>query len=297
MGKHLAEQNEVANQMFVKADEVLKYPLSKLIFNGPQEELTLTENTQPALLTTSIAILETFKEHGITADYTAGHSLGEYSALVAAGALSFEDAVYAVRQRGLFMEEAVPAGQGAMAAILGLDREALKEITDHVTSDGESVELANLNCPGQIVISGTAKGVEIASKLASENGAKRVIALQVSGPFHSALMKPASEKLKEVLEGISIEDAKVPVVANVTAKEMTTATEIRERLIEQLYSPVLWEDTIKYLLENDVDTFIEIGPGKVLSGLVKKVHRRAKTYSISDSDTLQTVVAKIKGEA
>jgi [acyl-carrier-protein] S-malonyltransferase len=297
MGKLLAEQNEDAKQLFAKADEVLNYPLSNLIFNGPQEELTLTENTQPALLTTSIAILTAFKEHGITADYTAGHSLGEYSALVAAGAISFEDAVYAVRQRGLFMEEAVPAGLGAMAAILGMERDGLKEITDSVTSDGESVELANLNCPGQIVISGTAKGVEIASKLAGENGAKRVIALQVSGPFHSALMKPASEKLSEVLANIAIVDAKVPVVANVTAMEMTSANDIRERLIQQLYSPVLWEDTIKYLLEKDVDTFIEIGPGKVLSGLVKKVHRRAKTYSISDSESLENVVAKLKGEA
>jgi [acyl-carrier-protein] S-malonyltransferase len=297
MGRLLAEQNEDAKHLFAKADEVLNYPLSNLIFNGPQEELTLTENTQPALLTTSIAILKAFKEHGITADYTAGHSLGEYSALVAAGAISFEDAVYAVRQRGLFMEEAVPAGLGAMAAILGMERDALKEITDSVTSDGESVELANLNCPGQIVISGTAKGVEIASKLAGENGAKRVIALQVSGPFHSALMKPASEKLSEVLANIAIADAEVPVIANVTAKEMTSANEIRERLIQQLYSPVLWEDTIKYLLEKDVDTFIEIGPGKVLSGLVKKVHRRAKTYSISDSESLENVVAKLKGEA
>jgi [acyl-carrier-protein] S-malonyltransferase len=297
MGKQLADEQRAALEIFEKADQRLEFSLSNLIFNGPQEELTLTENTQPSLLTTSIAILETFKEHGITADYTAGHSLGEYSALVAAGSISFEDAVYAVRQRGLFMEEAVPAGLGAMAAVLGMDREALKEITDSVTSDGETVQLANLNCPGQIVISGTAKGVEIASKLASENGAKRVIALQVSGPFHSELMKPASEKLSKVLADISIQDAHVPVVANVTAKEMTSASEIRERLIEQLYSPVLWEDTIKYLLEHDVDTFIEIGPGKVLSGLVKKVHRRAKTYSISDGETLNTVVAKIKGEA
>jgi [acyl-carrier-protein] S-malonyltransferase len=297
MGKQLAEELDYVNDLFIRADEKLQYPLTNLIFNGPQETLTLTENTQPALLTTSIAILEAFKQYDIQPDFTAGHSLGEYTALVAAGAMSFEDGVYAVRNRGLFMEEAVPAGQGAMAAVLGMDRQALQSITDAVTNEGHIVQLANLNCPGQIVISGTAEGVKIASERASNEGAKRVIALQVSGPFHSALMKPAAEKLSTVLNEINIQDAQVPVVANVTAKEMTASDEIKMRLVEQLYSPVLWEDTISYLLDQGVDTFIEIGPGKVLSGLVKKVYRRAKTYSISDLDSLQNVVAKIKEEA
>ncbi|NRG45647.1 ACP S-malonyltransferase [Bacillus sp. CRN 9] len=294
MGKQLADGNKHIQSLFDSADQRLGYSLSNLIFNGPQSELTLTTNAQPALLTTSIAILDAFKHAGIQPDYVAGHSLGEYTALVAAGAISFEDGVYAVRKRGEFMEAAVPNGEGTMAAVLGMGRDELRAVTEKITNDGHSVQLANLNCPGQIVISGTKKGVELAGAEAKAAGAKRVLPLEVSGPFHSQLMKPAAERLSEVLEVINLQDAKVPVIANVTADEMTTAAEIKTRLIEQLYSPVLWEDTVKRMLELGVDTFIEIGPGKVLSGLVKKIDRSAKIYAISDEQSIQAAVEGLK---
>ncbi|CUB16738.1 Malonyl CoA-acyl carrier protein transacylase [Bacillus subtilis] len=296
MGKELYEQVPAAKRLFDEADETLETKLSSLIFEGDAEELTLTYNAQPALLTTSIAVLEKFKESGITPDFTAGHSLGEYSALVAAGALSFKDAVYTVRKRGEFMNEAVPAGEGAMAAILGMDAEALKQVTDKVTKEGNLVQLANLNCPGQIVISGTAKGVELASELAKENGAKRAIPLEVSGPFHSELMKPAAEKLKEVLDACDIKDADVPVISNVSADVMTEKADIKEKLIEQLYSPVRFEESINKLIAEGVTTFIEIGPGKVLSGLVKKVNRRLKTIAVSDPETIELAIQTLKEE-
>ncbi|WP_369596240.1 ACP S-malonyltransferase [Bacillus subtilis] len=296
MGKELYEQVPAAKRLFDEADETLETKLSSLIFEGDAEELTLTYNAQPALLTTSIAVLEKFKESGITPDFTAGHSLGEYSALVAAGALSFKDAVYTVRKRGEFMNEAVPAGEGAMAAILGMDAEALKQVTDKVTEEGNLVQLANLNYPGQIVISGTAKGVELASELAKENGAKRAIPLEVSGPFHSELMKPAAEKLKEVLDACDIKDADVPVISNVSADVMTEKADIKEKLIEQLYSPVRFEESINKLIAEGVTTFIEIGPGKVLSGLVKKVNRRLKTIAVSDPETIELAIQTLKEE-
>ncbi|MCM3717194.1 ACP S-malonyltransferase [Fictibacillus phosphorivorans] len=296
MGKQLADQETLAKDIFNKADEVLKFDLSKIIFEGPDELLKKTENTQPALLTVSTAVLEVLNKHGISPDYTAGHSLGEYSALVAAGSISFEDAVYAVRHRGLLMEEAVPAGVGTMAAIIGFDQERLEAITAEVSESGESVQVANLNCPGQIVISGTVKGVEEAGKKAKEEGAK-VIPLQVSGPFHSSLMKPAAEKFEEILSNITIQDAKTPVIANVTAKPVTSKEDIKSKLIEQLYSPVRWEETIRELMDAGVDTFIEIGPGKVLCGLVKKVNRRANVFAIGDMDSMKQALEKLKGES
>jgi [acyl-carrier-protein] S-malonyltransferase len=267
-----------------------------LIFNGPQEELTLTVNAQPALLTTSIAILDYFRESNIEADYVAGHSLGEYSALVAAGAFTFEEAVYAVRKRGEFMEAAVPNKEGTMAAILGLDREPLAEVTEKITEEGFPVQLANLNCPGQIVISGSRRGVELASEKAKEVGAKRALPLDVSGPFHSSLMKPAAEKFKDVLNGMNIVEAKIPVIANVMAEPITEAEMIKEKLVEQLYSPVQWEDSVRKMIELGVDTFIEIGPGKVLSGLVKKIDRTVKTYAISDLESAQATIEALKEE-
>ena len=296
MGKELAEQNEQVKAYFDKADEVLDYKLSDFIFNGPQETLTQTANAQPALLTTSIAILERVKELDIKPDYVAGHSLGEYTALVAAGALSFEDGVYAVRQRGLFMEEAVPSGRGAMSAVLGLDRDLLKKITDEVTNDRASVQLANLNSPGQIVISGTKEGVAIASERAKEAGAKRVIPLEVSGPFHSSLMKPASEQLHNVLQNLNWNHAAVPVIVNVNAEPVQQKDELIRLLVEQLYSPVLWEDSVNTMINLGVDTFIEIGPGKVLSGLVKKVSRQVKTFAVQDEESFQQLAASLNDE-
>jgi [acyl-carrier-protein] S-malonyltransferase len=296
MGKELAEQDERAAAIFKAADERLGFSLSSVIFEGPQETLTLTVNAQPALLTTSIALFKKVIEAGIVPDYVAGHSLGEYTALVAAGAIAFEDAVYAVRKRGEFMEEAVPAGQGTMAAVLGMEADVLEVVTEQVSSEGSPVQIANLNCPGQIVISGSRDGVDRASQLAKEKGAKRVIPLEVSGPFHSSLMEPAADKLKEVLDGIEISDANVPVIANVTAEPMTKKEEIKQKLIEQLYSPVRWEQSVNNMIKLDVDTFIEIGPGKVLSGLVKKINRNVKTYAVNDLASLEAVVAALKGE-
>jgi [acyl-carrier-protein] S-malonyltransferase len=294
MGQSLAEKHPNVKAVFENADKKLNVNLSKLIFEGPQEELTFTYNAQPALLTTSIAVLEYFRQFGIEADYVAGHSLGEYTALVAAGALTFEEGVYLVRKRGEFMESAVPNGEGTMAAVLGLDRDRLAEVTNSVTEEGFSVQLANLNCPGQIVISGTTKGVELAGAKAKEAGAKRVLPLVVSGPFHSSLMKPAAGQLKEELDQIDMKAATIPVIANVTAEPISTASEIKEKLIEQLYSPVLWEDSVAKMLELGVDTFIEIGPGKVLSGLVKKISKNAKTYSVSDEESALAVIEALK---
>ncbi|MCH1623817.1 ACP S-malonyltransferase [Fredinandcohnia quinoae] len=294
MGKELADANKRVQEIFAKADESLHEDLTEIIFNGPQEKLTLTVNAQPALLTTSIAILEIFKEANITPDFVAGHSLGEYTALVAAGAISFEDAVTTVRKRGELMEEAVPAGLGTMAAILGMESDELRLVTEQVSMNGEAVQLANINCPGQIVISGTTGGVEAACGLAKEKGAKRAIPLEVSGPFHSVLMEPASGKLRDALDSIEIKDARIPVIANVNAKEMISSDIIKENLINQLFSPVLWQTSVEYMLDQGVDTFIEIGPGKVLSGLVKKVNRRVNTYAISDLETLQNTINALK---
>lgn len=292
MGKELAGKHPETKDFFLKADKTLNDALSQLIFEGPQEELTKTVNAQPALLTTSIAFLAFFQKSGIKADYVAGHSLGEYTALVAAGVFTFEEGVYAVRKRGEFMEKAVPNGEGTMAAVLGLDRTSLADVTKSVENSGFPVSLANLNCPGQIVISGSRKGVELAGK-AKEAGAKRVLPLEVSGPFHSSLMKPASAELKAVLDSLDMHDAEIPVIANVSAEPMEQAAEIKENLIKQLYSPVLWEDSVQKMIDLGVDTFIEIGPGKVLSGLIKKINRSVKTYSVSDEESCKAVIAAL----
>lgn len=295
MGKDLYDGTEEAKKLIHTADEALGFSLSNIIFEGPQEELTLTYHAQPALLTTSTMLLEAFKTSGITPDFVAGHSLGEYSALVAAEVLSFKDAVVAVHKRGRYMDEAVPAGQGTMAAVLGMSAEDLEAVTAQITSEGDAVQLANINCPGQIVISGTVNGVEKAGVLAKEKGAKRVIPLVVSGPFHSSLMKPAAEKLRDTLETVGFSDAKVPVIANVTAKPVTDSQDIQNKLVEQLYSPVRWEETVETLLAEGVDTFVEIGPGKVLSGLVKKVNRRATVYAVNDLTSLKSTIDALKG--
>ncbi|HSH24151.1 MAG TPA: ACP S-malonyltransferase [Massilibacterium sp.] len=294
MGKDIYEKHELGKTIFTRADQRLNDGLSTIIFNGPQETLTRTENAQPALLTTSMALLEVLKEYNITPDYTAGHSLGEYTALCAAGAFSFEDAVFAVRKRGLFMEEALPAGFGTMAAVLGGDFAQIEQATKEITDAGDVVEVANINCPGQIVISGTKEGVEKASVLIKERGARRVIPLTVSGPFHSSLMKPASKQLKEVLDSLEIKDATTPVINNVEALPMKEKEEIKEKLLLQLTSPVQWEKTVETLIEKGVDTFVEIGPGKVLTGLVRKVNRKVQTYSVFDLSEAHKVGEKLQ---
>ncbi|TQR17427.1 ACP S-malonyltransferase [Psychrobacillus soli] len=290
MGQQLIESNEESKKFYDQADEVLGFSLSNIMLEGPAEELTKTYNAQPALLTTSTMVAQKLLAAGISPDYTAGHSLGEYSALVASGVLSFEDAVLLVHKRGLFMNEAVPAGEGAMAAILGLDKDSLIEVTKDVSGNGETVQVANLNCPGQIVISGTAAGVEEASAKAKEAGAKRAIPLVVSGPFHSELMRPAAHKLDATISSLDLKEADIPVISNVTALPVTEAASIKELLVEQLYSPVRWEESVQKMIELGVTTFIECGPGKVLSGLVKKIDRSVTTYCVYDEESLQQVM-------
>lgn len=297
MGRDFYEKYEKARAVFASADEVIgQEALSRLIFSGPTEELTKTENAQPAILTVSVAVLRVLEEHGLRPDYVCGHSLGEYSALVAAGALSFTDAISAVRKRGIFMEEAVPNGKGAMAAVLGMDEKTLSQVVTAVTNEREPVQLANLNAPGQIVISGAKEAVKRAGEEAKKNGARRVIPLNVSGPFHSVFMQGAADRFRSVLDDLSISDAAVPVVANVTAQTMTEREEIRTNLYKQLFSPVRWEESIRFLLEAGVDTFIEVGPGNVLTGLVKKIQRRVNAFPVFDEERFNQVLHFLKNE-
>jgi [acyl-carrier-protein] S-malonyltransferase len=294
MGKDAYDAHEAAKRMFDLADEVLGFPLTDIVFQGPEEELKKTANTQPALLTTSIAFYELFKSKGLVPDFVAGHSLGEYSALVAAGVIRFEDAVRTVRRRGEYMEEAVPGGLGAMAAVLGASREELAALCSSVSdSNGTIVELANVNCPGQIVVSGTKEGVQAVVERGKEAGAKRVIPLEVSGPFHSSLMKPASARLQDALASIDLSNAQIPVVANVTARPVQDAAGIRQLLVEQVYSPVLWEDSIAWLISEGVDTFVEIGSGSVLAGLIKKIDKSVTVHSINSLEAIERFEANV----
>lgn len=293
MGQDIYESVPESRQLFDQADDILGFPLTRLIFEGPDTELKQTANTQPALLTTSAALYQAFAAKGIKPDFVAGHSLGEYSALTAAGALSFSDAVATVRARGEFMEQAVPGGQGAMAAVLGGEREALAGLCADITAGGSLVELANVNCPGQIVVSGTKEGVGAVVERIKEIGAKRAIPLEVSGPFHSSLMKSAAEKLAGKLEQIAVGDACIPVVANVTASAVQRGEDISRLLVEQVYSPVLWEDSVAWLIEQGVDTFVEIGPGSVLTGLIKKINRGVTTYNVNSLESLEQTAAAL----
>jgi len=294
MGKDFYDAVPASRRIFESADEVLGFPMTNMIFEGPDSELKKTFNTQPALLTASVAAFEAVREQGVTPDFVAGHSLGEYSALVASGVLSFEDAVGTVRARGEFMEQAVPGGQGAMAAVLGAEREALAELCRSITAEGHLVELANLNCPGQIVVSGSKEGVALVGERVKEAGGKRAIPLEVSGPFHSSLMKSAAEKLGGKLQPLHFSEPAIPVIANVTARPAASAEEIRGLLVEQVYSPVLWEDTVTYLISQGVDTFVEIGPGNVLTGLIKKTDKSVKLINVSSLDSLETLKASLE---
>ncbi|GIP46709.1 malonyl CoA-acyl carrier protein transacylase [Paenibacillus sp. J53TS2] len=293
MGKDIYDALPAARARFEKADEQLGFSLSGLIFEGPDTELKQTANTQPALLTTSVALYEAFTAKGFKPDYVAGHSLGEYSALTAAGVLSFEDAVKLVRARGEYMEQAVPGGQGAMAAVLGGEREALAQLCEDITAGGALVELANVNCPGQIVVSGSQEGVNLVVERVKEIGAKRAILLEVSGPFHSSLMKTAAERLGDRLSAASFRDAEVPVVANVTARPVQNGAEIKDLLVRQVYSPVLWEDSVGWLLSQGVDTFVEIGPGSVLTGLIKKIDKSVRLFNVSSLESLEQTAAAL----
>lgn len=286
MGKDLVAKFSYTKKFFDDANQALGFDLQKLCYDGPDEELKKTEITQPAILTVSAICLEAMKSFGnIKAEAVAGHSLGEYTALYSAGSLSFKDAVKLVNLRGKFMQAAVPLGEGTMAAILGLDHNVVKEICIKASAKG-TVEAANINSPGQIVISGTISGVAEASKLCKEAGAKRVIELQVSAPFHSSMMKPAADNLAIELDKMVVKDAQVPVVSNVTADYVTSAGTIKELLIKQMTSPVLWEDSVMKLSNDGFDTFIEIGPGKALTGLIKKINQKAKIFNVSDAASL-----------
>ena len=291
MGRELAQSFACARAVFTEADAALGFAISKLCFEGPAEELQLTANTQPAILTVSVAAAMVLREKGIPADYVAGHSLGEYSALVAAGALRLADAVRLVHKRGQYMQEAVPVGQGAMAAILGLDGAVLDEICREA-AQGEVVSPANLNSPGQVVIAGSAAAVARAVELAKGRGAKRAIMLNVSAPFHCALMKPAQERLSADLDAIEVSDPQVPLVNNVCAEVVTSASLVREGLKHQVTSPVRWEESIRRLRREGVDLFVEVGPGKVLSGLVRQIDRAAECLRVEDSATLSEVTAR-----
>lgn len=287
MGKDVYEAHEGARRVYDNADRALGFALTELVFSGPEEKLKQTANTQPALVATSLALYEAFKEKGVKPDYVAGHSLGEYSALAVAGVLGYEEAIRTVRARGELMEQAVPGGKGAMAAVLGAERSTLAELCARVSAAEGVVELANVNCPGQIVVSGTREGVAAVVEKGKEAGAKRVIPLEVSGPFHSSLMKPAAEKLGAVLEQVAMSPAAVPVIANVTAQPVSDPDEIRKLLVEQVYSPVLWEDTVSFLIGQGVDTFVEIGSGSVLAGLIKKVDKTVKVLSVNSLEAVE----------
>jgi [acyl-carrier-protein] S-malonyltransferase len=288
MGKELFENFSVAKQIFQEADDTLHFSISALCFKGPEDALKLTENTQPAILTTSIGALKVLEaEKGITPQFTAGHSLGEYSALVASGALAFSGAVKTVRLRGKFMQEAVPVGEGAMAAVLGMEREQVEKLCEEISS-GEVLAPANFNCPGQIVIAGHSKAVEWAIERVKQEGKKAVL-LPVSAPFHSPLMKSAGERLEKALEQISVSDLKVPVVTNVEAEVNTSKERVKGLLVTQVTSPVRWEESMRKMIEKGVEQVLEIGPGKVLSGLMKRIDNRIETKNLEDLQTLKKI--------
>jgi [acyl-carrier-protein] S-malonyltransferase len=290
MGRALAERFAVCRQVFEEADRALGEPLSDLIFNGPAETLTLTEQTQPSILTMSVAAWRLLDERGVTPSFVAGHSLGEYSAHVAAGTLAFGDAVRLVRNRGRYMQAAVPVGQGAMAAIIGLD-EAGVERACREAAEAEVVSPANLNGPGQIVIAGAAAAVARAGERAKALGARRAIPLQVSAPFHCALMKPAEDRLAPELRAVPAANPRVPVVANVDAQPKRTAADAVEALVRQVCAPVRWEDVVRRLGAEGVTTFVEVGPGTVLSGLTRKILRDATVLNVETPDDLDAIEA------
>lgn len=286
MGKDLAENFSVAKRVFEEANDALGFDLAGLCFSGAEDELKLTANTQPAILTASIAALRVLEQEvEMIPAYTAGHSLGEYSALVAAGVIAFADAVRIVRQRGTFMQDAVPAGLGAMAAVMGIDREELEQLCD-VAAEAEVVAPANYNSPGQIVIAGHAAAVDRAITLAKARGAKRALALPVSAPFHSALMAPAAQRLEEVLAPIRLSAFACPVVSNVEAVPYQVLAKVKPLLVEQVCAPVRWEESVLKLQALQVETYVEIGPGKVLSGLIKRIDSAATIQNIGDIQSL-----------
>ena len=289
MGRDLGE----ASPRWDAASAALGFDLKRLVFEGPEADLTLTANTQPAILATSIVALDALTAAGIRCEFVAGHSLGEYSALVAAGAIDFADAIRTVRARGQYMQEAVPAGEGAMAAVLGLDRALVAQACEEAKDVGP-VQLANLNGPGQTVIAGATAAVKKAADLAKAKGAKRAVLLPVSAPFHSALLRPAAERLATVLEGIRFRDLGVPLVTNVDAELLTEGARVAETLIRQVTAPVRWEDGILRLAKEGVTVAVEVGPGKVLSGLIRRIAPEIQTVNVEDRASLQATLEALR---
>ena len=292
MGKDLAEKFPVARQVFEEADDALGFAISRLCFEGPAEDLQLTENTQPAILTVSVAAFRAMMEAGLSAPaFVAGHSLGEYSALVAADALSLSDAVRTVRARGRYMQEAVPLGTGAMAAVLGGELTEIQRICEEASED-QVCCIANFNSPGQVVLAGNTEAVDRAVEGLS-GVAKRVIKLKVSAPFHCALMKPAQDRLAADLERLDFREPAMPVVTNVDARATTPPDELRDALVRQVSAPVRWVDSMQLLIEQSIGTFVEVGPGKVLSGLMRQINRDAKMLNVEDAVSLEATKAAL----
>ncbi|HEU5351829.1 MAG TPA: ACP S-malonyltransferase [Terracidiphilus sp.] len=296
MGRELAENFPIAKETFAEADEACGFALSRLCFEGPEEDLKLTENTQPAILTVSVAAARVLAGEGVEPALAAGHSLGEWSAHVAAGTLAFADAVRAVKARGRAMQEAVPAGQGGMAAVLQLDAVAVAEACAEAAAEtGMPVAAANLNSPAQTVISGALAAVEKAAELCKARGARRAVMLPVSAPFHCALMQPAQEEVARVLAGLTLKDPKIPVAANVTGKLVTTADGARDALTRQVTGAVRWVDCAKALVAAGGNLFIEVGPGKVLCGLMRQIDAAQKAVNVEDAASLEKTLAELRG--
>lgn len=294
MGKEIHDAFSCARQAFVDADEALRFPLGDLCFNGPAEALKLTQNTQPAILTVSIAILRVLQERGFRPDYVAGHSLGEYSALVCAGSLSLRDAVRVVRKRGKYMQEAVHLNRGAMAAVLGLDADAMREVCVAASGMG-IVSPANYNAPDQIVISGEVRAVMRAAEIARDRGAKRIMSLPVSAPFHCELMAPARDRLAVDLNDLAFHDLAMPLITNADATEVVEGLAARDALVRQVCLPVRWVESIRCLVDHGVDKFVEVGPGRVLSGLVKRIAPMAATCSVDGIRGIEALASLVSG--
>lgn len=292
MGRDLAEKFPESKAVFDEADAALGFSVSKLCFEGSEEALKQTENTQPAILTVSSAAYRALERLGITPDFVAGHSLGEYSALVAAGALEFSTAVKLVRGRGRYMQEAVPSGEGAMAAVLGLSPADVAEICKKA-AENEVVSPANMNSPEQTVISGSATAVKRAVEIASQSGAKRAVILPVSAPFHCAMMMPAQQRLESDLRAAHFSNLKFPLITNVDAEAITTGEEARDALIRQVTNPVRWLESIRDMIDSGVTVFVEVGPGKVLTGLLRQIDRSVRVFNVEDRSSLQSTVEKL----
>jgi [acyl-carrier-protein] S-malonyltransferase len=292
MGREISEKFPIARAAFDEADAALDFPISRLCFEGPEEDLKLTENTQPAILTVSTTLFRVLEEKGARPDFVAGHSLGEYSALVAAGALKLREAATLVRRRGRYMQEAVPVGAGAMAALLGLETAAVASVCERA-AQGQVVSPANLNSPGQVVIAGNREAVERSVALAKEAGAKRAILLQVSAPFHCTLLKPAEERLSVDLDRCSIADLRYPLVTNVDAAIVRTGAEARAALKRQVSRPVRWQESIQRLLDEGVRTFVEVGPGKVLLGLIRSIDKSVTMLNVEDEKSMEFALSAL----